>query len=243
MGVESSGAIRCWQSVRQARLHAVPTVTKFMGRRRLFETLCRPAVAVAMHSGRHTDGSGRRATLLNPPVDMVGGEFQFRSEQQFLHRNTQSEGGGIPCIVSAESSLAGIASRFSLPRAAYSRLLSTENLLAGKSKETEALCGVWSVRQPDPKSIRNSTGAKLFPRAKPPPCRTRGRDNLSTTSHLSRSVRKFPFLAQYLRMSESDTVGSTSRATPVLKRHSCRVPPNDTDLKTATYAPDKGLPC
>ena len=51
--------------------------------------------------------------------------------------------------VSAESSLAGIASRFPLPWSAYVRLLSVKNENARAFYEAEALRGGWSVRQLD----------------------------------------------------------------------------------------------
>ncbi len=50
---------------------------------------------------------------------------------------------------SAESSLAGIASRLPLSWSAYVRLLSVKNLQAREFYETEALRGGWSVRQLD----------------------------------------------------------------------------------------------
>ena len=51
--------------------------------------------------------------------------------------------------VSAESSLAGIASRFPLPWSAYVRLLSVKDENARAFYEAEALRGGWSVRQLD----------------------------------------------------------------------------------------------
>ncbi|MDE0125108.1 MAG: PDDEXK nuclease domain-containing protein [Bryobacterales bacterium] len=51
--------------------------------------------------------------------------------------------------VSAETSLAKIASRFPLPWSAYMRLLSVKNMHAREFYETEALRGGWSVRQLD----------------------------------------------------------------------------------------------
>ncbi len=51
--------------------------------------------------------------------------------------------------VSAESSLAGVASRFPLPWSAYVRLLSVKNENARAFYESEALRGGWSVRQLD----------------------------------------------------------------------------------------------
>ena len=63
--------------------------------------------------------------------------------------SAESEGGEIPQTVSAESSLASIASRFPLPWSAYVRLLSVKNMRAREFYETEALHGGWSVRQLD----------------------------------------------------------------------------------------------
>jgi len=63
--------------------------------------------------------------------------------------SAESRDPEIPQTVSAESSLAAIASRFSLPWSAYVRLLSVKNETARAFYETEALrCG-WSVRQLD----------------------------------------------------------------------------------------------
>ena len=63
--------------------------------------------------------------------------------------SAESEGGGIPQTVSAESSLASITFRFPLPWSAYARLLSVKNIRAREFYETEALRGGWSVRQLD----------------------------------------------------------------------------------------------
>ena len=63
--------------------------------------------------------------------------------------SAESEDGGIPQTVSAESSLASITSRFPLPWSAYVRLLSVKNIRAREFYETEALRGGWSVRQLD----------------------------------------------------------------------------------------------
>ena len=59
------------------------------------------------------------------------------------------EGGEHLPSAPAESSLAGIASRFPLPWSAYVRLLSVKNLRAREFYETEAPRGGWSVRQLD----------------------------------------------------------------------------------------------
>ena len=61
----------------------------------------------------------------------------------------ESEGGGNPQTVSAESSLSGVAVRFPLPWSAYVRLLSVKNLHTREFYETEALRAGWSVRQLD----------------------------------------------------------------------------------------------
>jgi len=80
--------------------------------------------------------SGKRQTL--------SAELLQIQQQQILQ--TPSEKSQ---TVSAESSLAGIASRFPLPWSAYVRLLSVKNKNARAFYETEALRGGWSVRQLD----------------------------------------------------------------------------------------------
>ena len=51
--------------------------------------------------------------------------------------------------MSAESSLAGVVSRFPLPWSAYVRLLTVKNTRTRELYEAEALRGGWSVRQLD----------------------------------------------------------------------------------------------
>ena len=63
--------------------------------------------------------------------------------------SAESKGPKTLQTVSAESSLAGIASRFPLPWSAYVRLLSVKNENARTFYEAEALRGGWSVRQLD----------------------------------------------------------------------------------------------
>ena len=63
--------------------------------------------------------------------------------------SAESEVVEIPPTASAELSLDGIVSRFTLPWSAYVRLLSVKNLRAREFYETEALRGGWSVRQLD----------------------------------------------------------------------------------------------
>jgi predicted nuclease of restriction endonuclease-like (RecB) superfamily len=63
--------------------------------------------------------------------------------------SAQSEGREILQTVSAESSLARVASCFPLPWSAYVRLLAVKNERARKFYETEVLRGGWSVRQLD----------------------------------------------------------------------------------------------
>lgn len=77
-----------------------------------------------------------------PPVRRAPlGKTQAPSADSVGSKNLQT--------VSAESSLSGIADRFSLPWSAYVRLLSVSNENARRFYETEALRGGWSVRQLD----------------------------------------------------------------------------------------------
>ena len=63
--------------------------------------------------------------------------------------SAESEGREIVQTASAESSLANIASYFTLPWSAYVRLLSVKDEQARRFYETECLRGGWSIRQLD----------------------------------------------------------------------------------------------
>ena len=87
-------------------------------------------------------------------IQTTSGELPERPSRRPILQSTSGESGMLPPsstlqTVSADSSLAGIASRFPLPWSAYVRLLSVKNLRAREFYETEALRGGWSVRQLD----------------------------------------------------------------------------------------------
>ena len=121
--------------------------------------------------------------------------------------SAEFEGGGIVQTVSAESSLAGITSRFPLPWSAYVRLLSVKNLRAREFYETEALRGGWSVRQLD-RQINSQFYERTALSKNKAAMLTRGRRARTEDAVLPGEEIKDPYILEFLDLkdeySESD---------------------------------------
>ena len=121
--------------------------------------------------------------------------------------SAESEGGGIVQTVSAESSLAGITSRFPLPWSAYVRLLSVKNMRAWEFYETEALRGGWSVRQLD-RQINSQFYERTALSKNKAAMLTRGRKARPGDAVIPEEEIKDPFVLEFLDLkdeySESD---------------------------------------
>ena len=121
--------------------------------------------------------------------------------------SAESKGRGIPQTVPAESSLASITSRFSLPWSAYVRLLSVKLLRAREFYETEALHGGWSVRQLD-RQINSQFYERTALSKNKAAMLTRGRRARTEDTVLPEEEIKDPFVLEFLDLkdeySESD---------------------------------------
>ena len=121
--------------------------------------------------------------------------------------SAESEFSGNLQTVSAESSLASIASRFSLPWSAYVRLLSVKNKRARDFYEAEALRGGWSVRQLD-RQINSQFYERTALSKNKAAMLTRGRMARPEDGVLPEEEIKDPFVLEFLDLkdeySESD---------------------------------------
>ncbi len=117
------------------------------------------------------------------------------------------EGGEHLPSASAESSLAGVASRFPLPWSAYVRLLSVKNMRAREFYETEALRGGWSVRQLD-RQIDSQFYERTAVSKNKAAMLTRGQKARAEDAVLPEEEIKNPFVLEFLDLkdeySESD---------------------------------------
>ena len=103
--------------------------------------------------------------------------------------------------VSAEMSLAGIASRFPLPWSAYVRLLSVKNMRAREFYETEALRGGWSVRQLD-RQINSQFYERTVLSKKKAAMLTKGRKARPEDRVLPEEEIKDPFVLEFLNLKD-----------------------------------------
>ena len=121
--------------------------------------------------------------------------------------SAESEGGGIVPTVSAESSLAGITSRFPLAWSAYVRLLSVKNMRTREFYEAEALRGGWSVRQLD-RQINSQFYERTALSKNKAAMLTRGRRARIEDAVLPEEEIKDPYILEFLDLkdeySESD---------------------------------------
>lgn len=103
--------------------------------------------------------------------------------------------------VSAESSLASVASRFPLPWSAYVRLLSVKNMRARDFYETEALRGGWSVRQLD-RQINSQFYERTALSKKKAAMLTKGRKARPGDRVLPEEEIKDPFVLEFLNLKD-----------------------------------------
>lgn len=103
--------------------------------------------------------------------------------------------------VSAESSMASIASHFPLPWSAYVRLLSVKNKRAREFYESEALQGGWSVRQLD-RQINSQFYERTALSKNKPAVLARGRQAQPEDRPLPEDAIKDPFVLEFLDLKD-----------------------------------------
>ena len=115
--------------------------------------------------------------------------------------SAESEGGATPPTATAESSLAGIASRFTLPWSAYVTLLSVKDLLAREFDETEALRGAWSVHHLD-RQINSQFYERTALSSKKAAMLTEGKQAQPDDAVLSEEALKDPYVLEFLDLKD-----------------------------------------